>query len=74
MPIAFSIIERFDKNLTDTFFTSGLNKKLGTKGLNISEVAVEASKQNMTVSDAMAIVEQDGWKYDGFVHDGIVHK
>lgn len=24
----------------------------------------------MTISDAMAIVEQDGWKYSGQYHDG----
>jgi hypothetical protein len=70
VPVVFSILEHFDKNVTDTFFTAGLNKKLGTEGLNISEIAVEAGKRNMSVSDAMAIVEQDGWKYSGFVHDG----
>ena len=70
VPIAFSIIERIDKNLTDTFFTEALNFHLGTEGLNITEIAVEAGKRNMTVSDAMAIVEEDGWKYTGQYHDG----
>jgi len=31
VPVAFSIIEKIDKNLTDTFFTAALNKHLGTK-------------------------------------------
>jgi len=36
VPVAFSMIEKFDKNLTDTFFSQSLNKKLNTTGLNIS--------------------------------------
>jgi hypothetical protein len=36
VPIIFSILEKFDKNVTDTMFTSSLNFKLGTKGLDIS--------------------------------------
>lgn len=61
VPVVFSIIERFDKNLTDTFFTDALNMHLGTEGLNITGISVEAGKKNMTVSDVMAIVEEDGW-------------
>ena len=70
VPIAFSIIERFDKNLTDIFFTDSLNKKLNTTGLNITGIAATGSKIGMNVSDVMAIVEKDGWKYTGFWHDG----
>jgi hypothetical protein len=32
------MIEKIDKNTTDIFFSASLNKKLGTKGLNISEL------------------------------------
>jgi len=70
IPIAFSMIEKFDKNLTDTFFSQSLNKKLNTSGLNISEIADKALEKNMTVNDVMAIVEEDGWKYSGEWHDG----
>lgn len=70
VPVAFSIIERYDKNLTDTFFTQSLNKKLNVTGYNISQIADEATKHKMQVSDVMAIVEEDGWKYDGQWHDG----
>lgn len=70
VPVAFSIIEKFDKNLTDTFFSMALNKHLKTEGLGINELAMEAAKHNMTVSDAMAIVEEDGWKYNSMFHDG----
>lgn len=57
VPVAFSLLEKFDKNLTDNFYTEALNFHLGTKGLNISGIAVEASKRGMNVSDVMAIVE-----------------
>ena len=49
VPIAFAIIEKFDKNLTDTFFTQSLNFKLGVQGKNISEIAAMAAAQNKTV-------------------------
>ena len=39
VPIAFSMIEKFDKNLTDTFYTAALNKHLGTEGLSIAGIA-----------------------------------
>lgn len=70
VPIAFAIIEKFDKNLTDTFFTQSLNKKLGTSGLSISGIAAEASKKGMKVTGIMAMVEEDGWEYTGEYHDG----
>lgn len=70
VPIAFAIIEKFDRNLTDTFFTQSLNKKLGVEGKSIGEIAVEASKKGMNVSDVMAMTEEDGWKYTGQWHDG----
>lgn len=70
MPVVFQILEHIDKNVTDTFYTQSLNFKLGTKDLNISEVAVEAAKRNMSIEDVMAMAEQDGWKYKGQWHDG----
>lgn len=68
--VGFSIVERFAKNTTDIFFSSGLNKHLGTTGLNISEIAQETARRGLNISDAMAIVEQDGWNYTGQYHDG----
>jgi hypothetical protein len=71
VPTVFAMIERISKNTTDVFFTSALNKHLGTVGLNISEVAVESAKRGMNISQVMAIVEEDGWKYTGEYHDGL---
>jgi len=70
VPVVFSMLEKIDKNLTDTFFTEALNMHLGTKGLNISGVAAEGAKKGMNISDIMAVVEEDGWQYSGFYHDG----
>jgi len=70
VPVAFSIIEKIDKNLTDTFFSAALNKHLGVEGYNISQIAEEGSKRGLNISDVMAIVEQDGWNYTGEYHDG----
>ena len=70
VPVAFAIIERFDKNLTDTFFTQSLNFKLNKTGLSIPDVAAAAAAEHLNVSDIMARVEMDGWKYQGQYHDG----
>jgi len=61
VPVVFSMIEKFDKNLTDLFYTESLNFKLGVKGKNISEIAVLASQRGMNISEVMAMTELDGW-------------
>ena len=44
LPAVLGIFERFDKNATENMFTLGLNKNLGTKGLNISGINAEAAR------------------------------
>jgi hypothetical protein len=70
VPVVFSMLEKFDKNTTDIFFTDSLNKKLGTSGLDIAGVAAEAARRGLNVSEVMAMIEVDGWEYTGFWHDG----
>lgn len=65
MPILFSILEDFIPNVTDIFITQALNKRLGTEGLTIKQVAGEAGRRNLTVEDLMAMVEVEGWEYKG---------
>lgn len=71
VPVAFAMIEKISKNTTDIFFTGALNKHLGTDGLNITEIAVEAATRGLNISEVMAMVEVDGWKYKGEYHDGL---
>jgi len=63
VPIVFSLLEKFDKNTTDIMISASLNFKLGTYGLNLSELAVEAGKQGYNLSEAMALTEVDGLDY-----------
>ena len=67
---AFALVEKIDKNTTDIFLTQSLNFHLGTEGLNISEIAIEANNRGMNFSDVLVITEQDGWQYTGEYHDG----
>lgn len=69
--VAFSVIEKFDKNVTDLFFSEALNFHLGTKNLDIPGLAAEAAKTGRNISDIMAVVEKDGWEYTGEYHDGL---
>lgn len=64
-PIMFSILEKYDPVLVANFFSEGLNKRLGTTGLNIAGLAAEAAKRGMEIQDVMAMPEQDGWEYTG---------
>jgi len=71
VPIGFSIFERIEKNTSDILFSQALNIKLGTKGLNISELVHESNKRGLGLQDVMAIVEEDGIIYEGEYHDGL---
>lgn len=42
-----------------------LNKRLGTKGLNMAGIANAAGLKNMTVEEVIAMPEIDGWEYEG---------
>lgn len=65
MPILFSLVEMVVPKTAYIFFTEALNMRLGTKDLNIAQVAAKAAEQNMQIQDLMAVVEQDGWEYTG---------
>jgi hypothetical protein len=67
----FDLLEKYDKNSTDTFFSAALNIRLGTSDLNIRQLAAKYSEKNMTLMDAAALVEKDTFKYHGFYHDGV---
>ena len=50
VPVVFAMIEKYDKNMTDIFFTQSLNKKLGTVGLDIAGVAAESARRGLNIS------------------------
>lgn len=66
----FSLIEKFDKNTTEMMFGTPMNMRLGTKGLNITELGAEAGRQNLTLDEVLAIPEYNNFTYDYLWHDG----
>ena len=61
----FKLVEDIKPTLAYNFFTEALNKRLGVDGKNISEIAMLAAEQGMSVEDVMAKTEMDGWEYTG---------
>jgi len=65
VPIMFKLVEDIDSKLAYNFYSEALNFRLGTTGKNISELAMLAAEQNMSLEDVMAMTEMDGWEYTG---------
>ncbi|CDW76296.1 UNKNOWN [Stylonychia lemnae] len=61
----FSLVETISPEVVDIFMNQALNKRLGTKGLTLSQISVEAAKRNLTLDDVIAMPELDGWEYEG---------
>lgn len=65
VPILYKLVEEIDPKLAYNMFSQALNKRLGVDGKNISEIAELAAERNMSITDVMAMPEQDGWIYSG---------
>lgn len=65
VPIVFQLVSKVIPGAVETFFTQALNKRLGATGLDIPGVAAAAAEQGMTISELMAVPEQDEWEYTG---------
>jgi hypothetical protein len=63
LPIAFRLVEKVIPSAIESMYGQAMNKRIGTKGLQIPELAAAAIRQNTTLLDAMAIPEMDGWEY-----------
>jgi hypothetical protein len=63
LPIAMRLVEKVIPSAIESVFGQAMNKRLGTKGLEIPELAAGFIKKNSTILEAMAIPEQDGWVY-----------
>ena len=64
-PILFSMLSHVLSGPIDTMFTQAMNKRLDVEGKSIGELAALAAQKNMSLSEVMAIVEEDGWEYTG---------
>lgn len=49
IPILFELLSKFIPDEIDILFTQGLNKRLGTNGLNLAEVTAEASRRQIPI-------------------------
>jgi len=65
--IGFRLAEHIIPDAIYSIFNEAINVRLGTKGLKIDELEVEALKRGMTINDVMALVEEEGIMYnDGY--------
>jgi hypothetical protein len=63
LTIALRAVEQVAPAAIANVFSLAINKRLGTQYLNIAELEVEAAKQNTTLLDLIAQVEEEGWWY-----------
>lgn len=63
LPIALSIYEQIKPASAASVYGEAMNKRLGTVGLTISELAVVAAQQGKSLIDVQAMVEMEGWVY-----------
>lgn len=63
--VVASVLDQIIPKAMEITVIEGLNKRMGTEGLGLSEIAALAATQGMSVEDVMAIPEQDGWIYSG---------
>jgi len=63
--ILVSIVEHVSDYLADGIWSQPLNKRLGTSGLNYSEVLYTAAQRNLTFGEVFQLPEQDAWRYSG---------
>jgi hypothetical protein len=57
------MLEEVFPPLMRSFIGEALNIRLETQNLKIDELVIEAAKRNLTISEVMAIPEQDEWVY-----------
>ncbi len=60
----FAYIERLYAFPMDRIMSQAMNKRLGTEGRNLAEIANLVAERGMKFSDLMAEVERDGWEYN----------
>jgi hypothetical protein len=49
----------------DKIMGAALNHRLGTQGLSMPEIVLEAAKRGLSMGELISMPEQEGWLYDG---------
>lgn len=64
---AITVWTRLQPDYASNMWNEALNKRLGTKGLDLPGVMVETERQGIPFEELLAIPEKDNWKYsDGY--------
>ncbi|CAK9317701.1 unnamed protein product [Citrullus colocynthis] len=61
---AMTIWNQMQPTFAGKLWNEALNKRLGTKGLELAEILVEVEKQGSSFGELLAIPEQDEWTYN----------
>jgi hypothetical protein len=59
----FTVLEKIYPDLADLMLGQGMNVRLGTNNLTLSQTVAEAARRNLTFEQLVAIPEKDGAKY-----------
>ena len=59
----FNIFEKLMPDVAEVFIGESLNKRVGTTGLKIGQVAIEAAKRNISTARLITIPETQGLQY-----------
>jgi len=59
----FAAMDKVSPLISEQICSLGLNMRLGTENLNVSQIVEEVYKRNMTLEELYAIPEQEGWMY-----------
>lgn len=61
--VIFNLLEGIDASITNLLLAEGLNIRLGTTGLDLTQIADTAAARNMSFAQLMSVPEQDSWVY-----------
>lgn len=61
--VIFNLLESIDPAITNQLMADGLNLRLGTTGLDLTQIADAAAARNMTFAQLLSVPEEDSWIY-----------
>lgn len=64
LSILLRLLDNFIPDIIKKMFTDGMNKRLDTNNLSLTEIWEEIYKKNITFGELLAIVEKDEWDYN----------